>query len=157
MALRQFAVFMNAGSYVISPKSSGDALIWRRSIARIVPSWTGSSYFFPVRLSTVQMVSAIGFRISAVRLQIAVFVRLVLVVDRFGGDAVRAVGPAGEVLQLAPLAAERPPGFFHGMTPAEDTERLRHQGYSTHPGRGATCEGASRLRRRGDGRPWPAP
>jgi len=29
---------MKAGSYVISPKSSGDALIWRKSIARIVPS-----------------------------------------------------------------------------------------------------------------------
>jgi hypothetical protein len=32
------AVFMNAGSYVINPKSSAPALIWRRSIARIVPS-----------------------------------------------------------------------------------------------------------------------
>jgi hypothetical protein len=38
MALRQFAVFMKAGSYVISPKSSAPVLIWRRSMARIVPS-----------------------------------------------------------------------------------------------------------------------
>ena len=38
MALRQFAVFMNAGSYVISPKSSASVLICRRSMARIVPS-----------------------------------------------------------------------------------------------------------------------
>src|SRR5258708_5290834 len=157
MALRQFAVFMNAGSYVISPKSSGDALIWRRSIARIVPSWTGSSYVFPVRLSTIEMVSAIGFGISAVRFQIAVFVRLVLVIDRFGGDAVRAVGPAGEVLQLAPLAAERPPRFFHGMTPAEDTERLRHQAILHTPDGVGRARGASRLQRRDDGRPWPAP
>src|SRR5471030_423587 len=60
MALRQFAVFMNAGSYVISPKLSGAVLIWRRSIARIVPSWTGSSYVLPVRLSVIEIVSAIG-------------------------------------------------------------------------------------------------
>ena len=56
--LRQLAVFMNAGSYVIRPKSSGPLLIWRRSMARIVPSWIGSSYFFPVRLSTIVKVSA---------------------------------------------------------------------------------------------------
>src|SRR6266850_2045920 len=50
---------MNAGSYVISPKSSSPVLIWRRSIARIVPSLIGSSYFFPVRLSRTVSVSAI--------------------------------------------------------------------------------------------------
>jgi hypothetical protein len=37
------AVFMKAGSYVIRPKSSSEVLIWRRSIARIVPSATGIS------------------------------------------------------------------------------------------------------------------
>ena len=60
MALRQLAVFMNAGSYVIRPKSSGPVLICRRSMARMVPSWMGSSYFFPVRLSTIERVSGIG-------------------------------------------------------------------------------------------------
>ena len=52
--------------------------------------------------------------------------RFVGIVDRLGGDAVSAVGPAGEILQLAPLAAERPPGVFHGMAPAENADRRRH-------------------------------
>jgi hypothetical protein len=60
MPLRQFAVLMNAGSYVMSPKSSGTTLIWRRSFARTVPSWMGSSYFFPVLLSMTVRVSGIG-------------------------------------------------------------------------------------------------
>src|SRR3989304_3090741 len=34
------------------PNSSGLVLIWRRSIARMVPSQIGSSYCLPVRLST---------------------------------------------------------------------------------------------------------
>src|SRR5690242_7731208 len=60
MALRQAAVFMNAGSYVMRPKSSASVLICRRSVARIVPSVIGSSYFFPVRLSvTVRVLLAI--------------------------------------------------------------------------------------------------
>src|SRR5713101_7890443 len=60
MALRQAAVFMNAGSYVMRPKSSPSVLICRRSVARIVPSVIGSSYFFPVRLSvTVRVLLAI--------------------------------------------------------------------------------------------------
>src|SRR6266849_1683678 len=42
---------MKAGSYLIIPKSFPSTLIWRRSSARIVPFVTGSSYFFPVRLS----------------------------------------------------------------------------------------------------------
>src|SRR5215471_13445979 len=58
--LRQLAVFMNAGSYVINPKSSGPVLICRRSMARTVPFWIGSSYFFPVRLSVIERVSGIG-------------------------------------------------------------------------------------------------
>src|SRR5689334_16002131 len=60
IALRQLAVFMNAGSYVINPKSSGPVLICRRSMARTVPLWIGSSYFFPVRLSVIERVSGIG-------------------------------------------------------------------------------------------------
>jgi hypothetical protein len=38
MALLHDAVFMNAGSYVINPNSSGAVLIWRRSIARVAVS-----------------------------------------------------------------------------------------------------------------------
>src|SRR5215813_8502046 len=58
--LRQLAVFMNAGSYVINPKSSVPVLICRRSMARTVPFWIGSSYFLPVRLSVIERVSGIG-------------------------------------------------------------------------------------------------
>src|SRR5260370_42689033 len=55
--LRHEAVFMNAGSYVIRPKSSSWTLIFRRSIARIVSSVIGTSYVFPVRLSVMVRVS----------------------------------------------------------------------------------------------------
>src|ERR1017187_1293248 len=109
IALRQLAVFMNAGSYVMSPKSSGPALICRRSIARIVPSWTGTSYFLPVRLSTIVSVSE----------------ELIVVCVRFsfshwvGSDPVRPVGPTRQVLQFAPLAAERPPREVDRVAPAE--------------------------------------
>src|SRR2546423_8643897 len=51
--LLQEAVFMKAGSYVIKPKSSSDVLIWRRSIALIVPFSMGRSYCLPVRLSVM--------------------------------------------------------------------------------------------------------
>src|SRR5213595_2746261 len=57
MALRHAAVLRNPGSYVMSPASSADVLICRRSTARIVPSWTGISYCLPVRLSTTARVS----------------------------------------------------------------------------------------------------
>jgi hypothetical protein len=43
MALRHDAVLVNAGSYVIKPKSSLSVRIWRRSIARTVPSSIGIS------------------------------------------------------------------------------------------------------------------
>src|SRR5213078_4694738 len=56
MALRHAAVFRNPGSYVASPASSSATLIWRRSTARIVPSWMGSSYCLPVRLSVTDRV-----------------------------------------------------------------------------------------------------
>src|SRR2546421_11386920 len=56
MALRHAAVFRNPGSYVASPASSSATLIWRRSTARIVPSWVGSSYVLPVRLSVMDRV-----------------------------------------------------------------------------------------------------
>src|SRR5438309_7716219 len=57
MALRHAAVLRNPGSYVMSPASSADVLICRRSTARIVPSWTGISYCLAVRLSTTVRVS----------------------------------------------------------------------------------------------------
>src|SRR2546425_207957 len=41
----------------MSPTSSAEVLICRRSTARRVPSWTGISYCLPVRLSTTVMVS----------------------------------------------------------------------------------------------------
>src|SRR5256884_4048029 len=56
MALRHAAVFRNPGSYVASPASSSATLIWRRSTGRIVPSWMGSSYVLPVRLSVTDRV-----------------------------------------------------------------------------------------------------
>src|SRR5207344_2505541 len=55
------------------------------------------------------------------------FVRLV---HRLRLDPVRPVGPARQILQLAPFAAERAPGLFHGMTAAEHAQRrLRHEPY----------------------------
>src|SRR6266550_2353059 len=57
MALRHAAVLRNPGSYVMSPTSSADVLICRRSTARIAPSWIGISYCLPVRLSTKARVS----------------------------------------------------------------------------------------------------
>src|SRR5688572_2899279 len=53
MRLWQAAVFVKAGSYVIRPKSSSPVLIWRRSMARMVPCLTGISYVLPVRLSVM--------------------------------------------------------------------------------------------------------
>src|SRR5687768_15607251 len=57
MVLRVDAVFMKAGSYVISPKSSGPVRTWRRSMARTAPSLIGISYDLPVRLSRTVSVS----------------------------------------------------------------------------------------------------
>jgi len=42
----------------MSPNSSSVTLIWRSSVARIVPSVIGSSYDLPVRLSMMVRVSA---------------------------------------------------------------------------------------------------
>src|SRR5579883_2554155 len=58
MRLMHEAVFMNAGSYDITPKSDGSVLIWRRSLARIVPLVIGNVYCFPVRLSMTVRLSA---------------------------------------------------------------------------------------------------
>jgi hypothetical protein len=57
IVLRQLAVFMKAGSYVIRPKSSGPVFIFRNSGAGIAPSLIGISYCLPVRLSVTVKVS----------------------------------------------------------------------------------------------------
>src|SRR6516225_7187428 len=112
MALRQLAVFMNAGSYVIKPKSFALTLIRRRSIARIVPSWIATSYVLPVRLSVIVSVSLIAGCFGLRR-----------VGHRLARNAVRTVGPAGEILELAALAAERTPLRIDWMFAAERTQR----------------------------------
>src|SRR5687767_6169141 len=57
IALRQEAVFMNAGSYVMSPGSSGSlVLIFLRSVPRMQPSATGRVYVWPVRVSLTSRV-----------------------------------------------------------------------------------------------------
>src|SRR3954454_17358624 len=57
-ALRHEDVFRYAGSYDMRPPSPSDVLIWRRSVARIVPSTIGSEYSRPVRLSATVSVSS---------------------------------------------------------------------------------------------------
>src|SRR5215467_2274575 len=132
MLLRQFAVFMNAGSYVISPKSFGPALICRRSMARIAPSWTSSSYFFPVRLSTMVSVSAILFRL---------FVLAVRPRHGFARHAVPAVRPARQILDPTTFAAERTPRGIDRVHPAEHAQwrlarwRPRHRSGQNRFGR----------------------
>src|SRR5580704_17386267 len=124
MALRQLAVFMKAGSYVMRPKSSGEVFICLRSTARMVPSSIGSSYVFPVRLSTIVSVSAIGRALQEsvlVSLAFRVFTLLGLL-DPLAGKPVRAVGPPRQILQLAALAAERSPAGVHSLAPAEHAE-----------------------------------
>src|SRR5690242_21707928 len=105
MALLQAAVFWYAGSYVIRPKSSSATLILRRSIALMAPSWTGSSYCLPVRLSVIVIVSGIP-RVGRVAVCVVSLARVGAVgVGRLAGDAVVALEPAGEVQQAAAFAA----------------------------------------------------
>src|SRR5436309_12829629 len=99
MALLHDAVFMNAGSYVMSPNSSGDVLICRRSIARTSvsprtpPCSTFTGYTLPVRESFTSS-DPTSFRSPA------------------GGGAVDAfAGPdAGEVEEAEEVEEERPEG-----------------------------------------------
>src|SRR3954453_10351418 len=56
-AERHDAGFVYAGAYVIRPKSSSSTLIWRKSMARTVPSVISISYVWPVRLSVTVSVS----------------------------------------------------------------------------------------------------
>src|SRR5262245_48317980 len=73
----------------------------------------GSSYCFPVRLSVIVRVSAI-----------------VVIVLRLGRlcawDPVAAIGPAGEILQLTPFAAEGSPLGIDQMGAAEYAKPCIH-------------------------------
>src|SRR5689334_16477951 len=89
------------------PKSSGPALICRRSIARIVPCSTGSSYSRPVRLSTMVSVSATGLAGLATVVGFFVVCAIGCGRARRGRNAVIALQPSTQVGHLAPLAAER--------------------------------------------------
>src|SRR5262245_32719646 len=133
IVLRHDAVFMNAGSYVTRPKSSGAVLICLRSMARIAPSLIGSSYCFPVRLSTTVRVSPVAFDVvdeaAAFRSVVTLFAMLlvlILVVGRgyrFAWHLIAAVRPSRQVLVAASLAAERTPPLVHRTRAAEHAER----------------------------------
>src|SRR5687767_1819605 len=123
MALRQAAVLRNAGSEVVSPVSSGPALICLRSVARIAHSLMGTSYCFPVRLSVIVSVSAmlessVVSRQSSVVSRVA-FARLRVLRNRLGRHAVAAVDPPRKILEFAALAAEGNPGGHCGLAPAK--------------------------------------
>jgi hypothetical protein len=86
----------------------------------MVPSWIGMSYYLPVRLSTMVSVSGmvefqkakcetLDRRCSVLRRSASVISCVVRFRRRFRRHAIAALCPAGEVLQLAALAAERPP------------------------------------------------
>ena len=93
----------------------------------MAPSVIGSSYCLPVRLSVIVSVSAIEER--AVR-SVSWVVRGGW--DGIAGDAVAPVGPARQVLDSAPLAAERPPPLVHRAGAAQDARRcLAHPIHST--------------------------
>src|SRR4029078_8283878 len=116
MRLLHAAVFMNAGSYVIIPNSSAVTLIWRMSVALIVPSWMVISYCLLVRLSVIVSVSAIRrFRILGQRLR---------------RDAVAARQPPPQIGHLAALAAEGPPRGVHRLLPAGGPTHARRGGHT---------------------------
>src|SRR3954465_14205222 len=95
------------------PNSSGVTLICRRSVALMVPSWIGTSYCLPVRLSVIVSVSGIGRH-----------VRRDLVGRRLPGHVVAPRQPPSQVRPLAPLAAEWPPRRVHRFIPAVDAPRV---------------------------------
>src|SRR3954447_18075649 len=95
------------------PNSSAVTLIWRRSVALTVPSWIGTSYCLPVRLSVIVSVSAI-----------ARHVRPDIIGRRLPGHAVVARQPPSQVRHLAARAAERLPRRVHRVLPAVDAPRV---------------------------------
>src|SRR5262249_40164718 len=76
-----------------------------------------------------------GCRRSSACRSSRVLLGLVGVGNALAGDLVAPVGPAREILQLAALAAERPPGRVDRPAPAEHAHRVRHGPYSlpAHP------------------------
>src|SRR5215471_8306696 len=95
------------------PNSSELTLICRRSVARIVPSWIGTSYCLPVRLSVIVSVSGIGRH-----------VRRAFVSLRFTRDRVAARQPPSQVGHPAAFAAERLPRRVRRCLPAVDAPRV---------------------------------
>jgi len=57
-----------------------------------------------------------------VRFGVVRVVKIVRVVERLAGDAIGAVGPARQILELTALAAERPPRRLDWPSPAEYAE-----------------------------------
>src|ERR1700731_4115097 len=80
---------------------------------------------YEVRKSEVRSPKAeVEIVLSYFRLRtVIVFIR---VVHRFPGGLVGAVGPVGEILQLAAFTAERPPERIDGVMPAKNAERRGH-------------------------------
>src|SRR5215831_5057465 len=95
------------------PNSSAVTLIWRRSVALIVPSWIGTSYCFPVRLSVIVSVSAI-----------ARHVRPDIIGRRLPGHVVAARQPPSQVGHPAAFAAEWLPRRVRRFVPAVDAPRV---------------------------------
>src|SRR5262245_34818939 len=109
------------------PNSAGTTLICRRSVALIVPSWTGTSYFLPVRLSVIVSVSGMGCRHHARVARSLALARLVgirLLRQVFARYGIAARQPPSQVGHLATLAAERPPRRVHRFLPAVDAPRV---------------------------------
>src|SRR5262245_40190051 len=100
------------------PNSSAATLICRRSVALIVPSWIGTSYCLPVRLSVIVRVSGM------------IHVRHALVGRRLSGHAVAARQPPSQVRHPAAVAAEGAPRRVHRFLPAVDAPRV--EGGQTH-------------------------
>src|SRR5437660_268376 len=108
---------------------------------RIVPSWIGSSYFLPVRLSTTVSVSLIRIGGSGERAPEPASVRIVVasvgVGCWFPSYPVRTIGPPCQVLNLAALATERPPRRIDGLPAAVRAYRRLARYSLCHLGRDA--------------------
>src|SRR3954467_14577666 len=95
------------------PNSSAVTLTCRRSVALMAPSWIGTSYCLPVRLSVIVSVSGISRH-----------VRFGLIGRRLPGHVVAARQPPSQVGHLAAFAAERPPRRVRRALPAVDAPRV---------------------------------
>src|SRR5688572_14214997 len=100
------------------PKSSSATLIFRRSVARMVPSVIGSSYCLPVRLSVIVKLSA-----TLLLVRSGLRVRLWRGLSR---DSIVAGQPGSKIRELASLAAEGPPLWIDRVTSTVGAPRVRH-------------------------------